>query len=468
MNKSKVILTIFIIIISFFLISCDEVTSPFAVISIEKVGQNLEGYIYEIKFVDNNSYQFIVPFGTDGENGLTPRIGTNGNWWIGEEDTGIFAQGPQGEQGNSGVNGENGLTPRIGANGNWWIGTVDTGVKAQGSSGTDGKDGITPHIGENGHWWIGDTDTGLFAGEPDVIKQTGEFEFAVNSDGESYYLIKYTGKDRYISIPKTHKGYPVTEIGKEAFKDNTIIETLITNNVKKIEDDAFNGATNLKEVNLTKAESIGTKAFYNCSSLTNVFIPNTVTSIGYSTFDGCSSLKSVIIPNSVTSIGGSLFRDCGILIIYAETSSKLSGWDDNWNISRRFVYWGVKEYDTLNDIDYARLSDDKIIIRGFNPNSLTTDFVLPDTINTYQVTAIQSFAFYNCYSLTSVIIPNSVTSIDIGTFMNCSSLTSITIPNSVTSIGNQAFYYCYSLTSVIRKALDKGGFDNVTCVSVIT
>jgi len=395
MNKSKVILTIFIIIISFFLISCDEVTSPFAVISIEKVGQNLEGYIYEIKFVDNNSYQFIVPFGTDGENGLTPRIGTNGNWWIGEEDTGIFAQGPQGEQGNSGVNGENGLTPRIGANGNWWIGeedtgisaqgpqgeqgnsgvngengltprigangnwwigTVDTGVKAQGSSGTEGKDGITPHIGENGHWWIGDTDTGLFAGEPDVIKQTGEFEFAVNSDGESYYLIKYTGKDRYISIPKTYKGYPVTEIGKEAFKDNTIIETLITNNVKKIEDDAFNGATNLKEVNLTKAESIGTKAFYNCSSLTNVFIPNTVTSIGYSTFDGCSSLKSVIIPNSVTSIGGSLFRDCGILIIYAETSSKLSGWDDNWNISRRFVYWGVKEYDTLNDIDYASIS----------------------------------------------------------------------------------------------------------------
>ena len=437
MNKSKVILTIFIIIISFFLISCDEVTSPFAVISIEKVGQNLEGYIYEIKFVDNNSYQFIVPFGTDGENGLTPRIGTNGNWWIGEEDTGIFAQGPQGEQGNSGVNGENGLTPRIGANGNWWIGTVDTGVKAQGSSGTDGKDGITPHIGENGHWWIGDTDTGLFAGEPDVIKQTGEFEFAVNSDGESYYLIKYTGKDRYISIPKTYKGYPVTEIGKEAFKDNTIIETLITNNVKKIEDDAFNGATNLKEVNLTKAESIGTKAFYNCSSLTNVFIPNTVTSIGYSTFDGCSSLKSVIIPNSVTSIGGSLFRDCGILIIYAETSSKLSGWDDNWNISRRFVYWGVKEYDTLNDIDYARLSDGKIIIRGFNPNSLITDFVLPDTINTYQVTAIQEYAF-----------------------INNTNITSIYIPNSVTYIGALAFGYCSSLTIYAEASSKPSGWDN--------
>ena len=522
MNKSKVILTIFIIIISFFLISCDEVTSPFAVISIEKVGQNLEGYIYEIKFVDNNSYQFIVPFGTDGENGLTPRIGTNGNWWIGEEDTGIFAQGPQGEQGNSGVNGENGLTPRIGANGNWWIGeedtgisaqgpqgeqgnsgvngengltprigangnwwigTVDTGVKAQGSSGTDGKDGITPHIGENGHWWIGDTDTGLFAGEPDVIKQTGEFEFAVNSDGESYYLIKYTGKDRYISIPKTHKGYPVTEIGKEAFKDNTIIETLITNNVKKIEDDAFNGATNLKEVNLTKAESIGTTAFYNCSNLKSVFMPNTVTSIGYSAFYNCSNLKSiiipnsvtyigssafyncsnlksviipnsvtyigssafyncsnlksVIIPNSVTYIGNSAFANCSKLTIYAETSSKLSGWDNNWNYSNRPIYWGVKEYDTLNDIDYARLSDDKIIIRGFNPNSLTTDFVLPDTINTYQVTAIQEYAF-----------------------INNTNITSIYIPNSVTYIGALAFGYCSSLTIYAEASSKPSGWDN--------
>ena len=64
------------------------------------------------------------------------------------------------------------------------------------------------------------------------------------------------------------------------------------------------------------------------------------------------------------------------------------------------------------------------------------------------VTSIGNYAFYNCYSLTSVTIPESVTSIGSYAFYNCYSLTSVTIPESVTSIGSNAFYYCTSLTSV--------------------
>ena len=55
----------------------------------------------------------------------------------------------------------------IGANGNWFIGEVDTGVKAAGENGkdgVDGQDGVTPHIGDNGNWFIGDVDTGVAAG----------------------------------------------------------------------------------------------------------------------------------------------------------------------------------------------------------------------------------------------------------------------------------------------------------------
>ena len=70
------------------------------------------------------------------------------------------------------------------------------------------------------------------------------------------------------------------------------------------------------------------------------------------------------------------------------------------------------------------------------------------SVTTYSVTSIGSSAFSECYSLTSVTIPNSVTSIGNHAFYDCRSLTSVTIPNSVTSIGNHAFYDCSSLTSV--------------------
>ena len=64
------------------------------------------------------------------------------------------------------------------------------------------------------------------------------------------------------------------------------------------------------------------------------------------------------------------------------------------------------------------------------------------------VTSIGVGAFSECSGLTSITIPNSVTSIGGGAFLGCSGLTSITIPNSVTSIGGKAFCYCYGLTSV--------------------
>ena len=80
------------------------------------------------------------------------------------------------------------------------------------------------------------------------------------------------------------------------------------------------------------------------------------------------------------------------------------------------------------------------------------DIVIPESItfenSIYSVTSIGYAAFEECYSLTSVTIPNSVASIEDEAFYNCNSLTSVTIPNSVTSIGEGAFEYCTGLTSV--------------------
>jgi len=91
-------------------------------------------------------------------NGETPYIGDNGNWWIGDRDTGVKAVG------------SDGLTPYVGDNGNWWLGSNDTGVAAV------GKDGKTPYIGGNGHWWIDGKDTGVTArGETPYIGSNGNW-----------------------------------------------------------------------------------------------------------------------------------------------------------------------------------------------------------------------------------------------------------------------------------------------------
>ena len=79
-------------------------------------------------------------------------------------------------------------------------------------------------------------------------------------------------------------------------------------------------------------------------------------------------------------------------------------------------------------------------------NKYEGDISIPSSINVneavYSVTRIKNYAFYCCYGLTSVTIPNSVTSIGSLAFYGCSGLTSVTIPNSVTSIGESAFYSC--------------------------
>ena len=131
--------------------------------------------------------------------------------------------------------------------------------------------------------------------------------------------------------------------------------------------------------------SIGSEAFYGCSGLTSVTIPNSVTSIGWYAFSGCSGLTSVTVPNSVTSIGSFTFSGCSGL----------------------------------------------------------TSVTIPNS-----VTSIEMQAFYGCSGLTSLTIPNSVTSIGEAAFWGCSGLTSVTIGSGVKSIGSKAFAYCKDLETV--------------------
>ena len=172
--------------------------------------------------------------------------------------------------------------------------------------------------------------------------------------------------------------------------------------------------------------SIGDDAFYGCSGLTSVTIPNSVTAIGASAFCFCSGLTSVTIPNSVTSIGKSAFYDVRHIEYYGNATGSP---------------WGAISMNGITEGDFVFSDTTKHYLVAYSGMGGSVN--VPTTVYT-----IGFKAFIGCRGLTSVTIPNSVTSIGNSAFSDCSGLTSVTIPNSVTSIGESAFYYCRGLTSV--------------------
>ena len=144
-------------------------------------------------------------------------------------------------------------------------------------------------------------------------------------------------------------------------------EIAIPNDVTEIHCMALAG-TPITEITIPEGvTSIGERTFYNCTSLTEINIPDSVTSIGTGAFQNCSSLTSVDLGNGVTSIGDHAFDDCGVLV--------------------------------------------------------------------------------------SITIPDSVTYIGNNAFQYCYALNPIFIPEGVTSIGERAFYECRTLTYVYCKAI---------------
>ena len=190
--------------------------------------------------------------------------------------------------------------------------------------------------------------------------------------------------------------------------------------------------------------SIGAGAFDDCTGLTSITIPSSVTSIGEGAFEDCSSLTSITIPNSITSIGNRAFDGCTGL-----TSINVAS-DNNYYSGINGVLFNKKKTELI------RYPEGKSQTSYTIPNSVTsigdyafegcgglTSITIPDSI-----TSIGYWAFHGCGGLTSITIPNSVTSIGYGAFWGCSGLTSITIPNSVTSIGIRAFDDCSGLKDV--------------------
>ena len=157
------------------------------------------------------------------------------------------------------------------------------------------------------------------------------------------------------------------------------------------------------------------EVFSDCTSLTSIHLPESLTSIGNSAFWGCTSLNSIHLPESVKSIGDNPFSWCKLLSITCDSP----------------YFWMV---------DGFLISKEGKLIASLSDK---THITIPESVK-----SIGNSAFWGCESLNSIHIPESVKSIGNSAFSNCKSLTSIHLPDSLTTIGWNAFGNCESLTTI--------------------
>ncbi len=163
-----------------------------------------------------------------------------------------------------------------------------------------------------------------------------------------------------------------------------------------------------------------------CKSITQLSLPEGLSSIGDFAFNGCSSLTSVILPNSVTSVGFYAFAGCDGLTTPVKNS-------------KLFVYMPAS-YKGAYDIPNGIETIGKLAFKGCGE---LTNVNIPAT-----VTSIGSSAFEGCSGLSSISIPATVTEIEMWAFQGCTGLESVTIGNGVAVIGEFAFYGCTRITSI--------------------
>ena len=260
-----------------------------------------------------------------------------------------------------------------------------------------------------------------------------------------------------VVIPSSLGGKPVTSIGKSAFFNCSGLTSVeIPDSVVSIGDSAFSICSGLASVKIgNHVMSIGERAFSSCRKLTSVTIPNSVTDIGERAFEDCSRLTSVTIPDGVTSIGYDAFYNCSDLLFNTSTIpgvKLVDGWVVGVTSSPAGVLnlngaRGIGSYAFFNcsGLTSVEMPDSVMSIgpSAFSCCSGLTRVTIPDG-----VTSIGPSAFSGCSGLTSVTIPDGVMSIGYSAFENCSGLTRVTIPNSVTNIGYWAFDNCNGIREV--------------------
>ena len=272
------------------------------------------------------------------------------------------------------------------------------------------------------------------------LKEAFVDEWGVKYSKDGRKLLKTTQELNLNGTYSIKEGVRI--ICDKAFYYCTALRSLvIPDSVTSIGNRAFCGCRSLTDIVIPDSvNSIGYCAFWNCRSLTDIVIPDGVTSIVDEVFSDCESLSSLVLPESVTSIGESAFSGCESLSSLVIPDGVTSIWDMAFCGCSSLKYISIpKSVICLNGNPFLKWDGE---LKCLSPYFIYEDDVL------FNKDKSKIIAFRD-KKATSYVIPDSVTRIGDGAFEGCTSLKSLVTPDSVTSIGGSAFENCYSLSSLV-------------------
>ncbi len=272
-----------------------------------------------------------------------------------------------------------------------------------------------------------------------------------------------------LSIPETLGGYPVVAIGEGAFFFcSSLKSVVIPDGVTSIGGYAFRCCYALESITIPNSvASIGVFAFSECPALENISIPQGVESIGKSTFMGCTSLEGVALPNSITSIGDSAFKDCTSLAAIAIPESVIS--------------IGIYAFENCSLTGEVVVPDsvESIGCGAFKSCDAITGITLPfvgatkdnDTTDTHFTHIFGEYGDVEVPANLNKVVITKASQIENYAFSECGGLSQIILSNTLTSIDNFAFNKCSSLKSIVIPhsvtRIGVGAFANCSSLSSI-
>ena len=294
----------------------------------------------------------------------------------------------------------------------------------------------------------------------------------------------------------TVNGSGATVIECKAFT-NTKAGSVVLNGVASIEgtsssgEGAFRDCTSLTEVVFGNGLSeIGGQAFRGCSALKSVALPNTVTNLGSSAFSGCTSLRTATLNEGLCTIGSYAFNNCTSLteITLPDSLVTTGKGIDHYGIfsgctsmANLVIGSGVAEVtrffapiDSTNAFSVTVNGSGATVINcNAFKNTKAGSVVLNGVARIEGTSSSNEGAFYNCTSLTNVILGVGLVEVGGRAFYNCSALGELVLPESVETIGNNSFQGTTSLTNIVfqgKTAPDLGvwAFDGTSAGLVLT